>query len=127
MPSRQNEGPGNALMATLEHEHVTEVFTSFGEKDVSSEKVARLLAKEVTSYMASKAPVGPHLADQLALPMALAVHASGKPCAYAASEMTEHAWTNLDVIRRFLPVRISVSEQPDRSQGWLLSFEPAAS
>lgn len=127
MPSRQNEGPGNALMATLEHEHVTEVFTSFGEKEVTSEKVARLLAKEVSTYMESKAPVGPHLADQLALPMALAVQASGKPGAYAASEMTEHAWTNLDVIRRFLPVKISVSEQPDKLQGWLVSFEPAAS
>lgn len=127
MPSRQNEGPGNALMATLAHEHVTEVFTSFGEKEVTSEKVARLLAKEVSAYMESQAPVGPHLADQLALPMALAVQASGKPGAYAASEMTEHAWTNLDVIRRFLPVKISVSEQADRQAGWLVSFEPAAS
>ncbi len=125
MPTRQNEGPGNALMATLAHEHVTEVFTSFGEKDVTSEKVARLLAKEVSAYLESKAPVGPHLADQLALPMALAVQASAKAGAYAASEMTEHAWTNLEVIRRFLPVRIKVNEQPDRRAGWLLSFEPA--
>lgn len=125
MPSRQNEGPGNALMATLEHEHVTEVFTSFGEKAVTSEKVARLLAKEVSAYMESQAPVGPHLADQLALPMALAVQASGKSGAYVASEMTEHAWTNLDVIRRFLPIKISVREQPNRLQGWLVSFEPA--
>jgi RNA 3'-terminal phosphate cyclase (ATP) len=125
MPTRQNEGPGNALMATLVHEHVTEVFTSFGEKDVTSEQVARRLAKEVSAYLESKAPVGPHLADQLALPMALAVQASGKPGAYAASEMTAHTWTNLDVIRRFLPVKIDVSEQPDRQSGWLLHFEPA--
>ncbi len=127
MPSRQNEGPGNALMATLAHEHVTEVFTSFGEKEVTSEKVARLLAKEVSAYMESQAPVGPHLADQLALPMALAVQASGKPGAYATSEMTEHTWTNLDVIRRFLPVKISVREQSNTLQGWLVSFEPASS
>lgn len=125
MPSRQNEGPGNALMATLEHEHVTEVFTSFGEKEVTSEKVAKRLAKEVAAYMESRAPVGPHLADQLALPMALAVQASAKPGAYAASEMTEHAWTNLDVIRRFLPVKIEVSEQPERQAGWLIRFEPS--
>lgn len=125
MSSRQDEGPGNALMATLEHEHITEVFTCFGEKNVTSEKVARLLAKEASTYLNSAAPVGPHLADQLALPMALAVHASTKPGAYAASEMTEHTWTNLDVIRRFLPIKINVSEQPDRQQGWLLEFEPA--
>jgi RNA 3'-terminal phosphate cyclase (ATP) len=114
-------------MATLQHEHVTEVFTSFGEKEVTSEKVARLLAKEVSAYMESSAPVGPHLADQLALPMALAVQASGRSGAYAASEMTEHTWTNLDVIRRFLPVKINVSEQPDRQAGWLVSFDPADS
>lgn len=29
---RQNEGPGNALLGTLVHEQVTEVFTEFGEK-----------------------------------------------------------------------------------------------
>ena len=28
-PTRQNEGPGNALLATLEHAHVTEVFASW--------------------------------------------------------------------------------------------------
>ena len=127
MPSRHDEGPGNALMVTLEHEHVTEVFTSFGEKNVTAEKVARLLAKETSTYLESTAPVGPHLADQLALPMALAVNASQKPGAYATSEMTAHTWTNLDVIRRFLPVKISVKEQPDRQQGWLLSFEPVGS
>lgn len=71
--------------------------------------------------------MGPHLADQLALPMALAVQASGKPGAYATSEMTEHTWTNLDVIRRFLPVKISVREQSNTLQGWLVSFEPASS
>jgi RNA 3'-terminal phosphate cyclase len=59
--------------------------------------------------------------------MALAVQASAKAGAYAASEMTEHAWTNLDVIRLFLPVKINVSEQPDRQARWLVSFEPADS
>lgn len=127
IPSRQNEGPGNALMATLEHEHVTEVFTRFGEKEVTSEKVAKLLANEVSAYMASTAPVGPHLADQLALPMALAVQASGKSGSYAVSEMTAHTWTNLDVIRRFVPIKIDVHEQADRLQGWLIRFEPAVS
>lgn len=122
MPSRQHEGPGNALMATLEHEHVTEVFTNFGEKNVTSERVARVLAKEVSDYTASTAPVGPHLADQLALPMALAVQNSGQAGAYVVSEMTQHTWTNLDVIRRFLPVKIIVSEMPKRTQGWLIEF-----
>ena len=33
-------GPGNAVTITLEHEHVTEVFTGFGERGVRAEIVA---------------------------------------------------------------------------------------
>jgi RNA 3'-terminal phosphate cyclase (ATP) len=33
-------GPGNVVTITLEHEHVTEVFTGFGAKGVSAEAVA---------------------------------------------------------------------------------------
>lgn len=102
---RQNEGPGNALMATLAHEHVTEVFTAFGEKSVSAEVVASSLIREVRAYLDSTAAVGPHLGDQLALPLALAVCARGQAATYACSELTEHARTNFKVIEAFLPVR----------------------
>ncbi len=105
---RQNEGPGNALMATLAHEHVTEVFTAFGEKSVSSEQVASRLLRELKIYQASTAAAGPHLADQLALPWALAVYQTGQPAAYTCSEVTEHLRTNLDVIQRFLPLKAEV-------------------
>jgi RNA 3'-terminal phosphate cyclase (ATP) len=108
---RQNEGPGNALIATLVHEHVTEVFTSFGEKSVSSEQVAHRLLRQVKAYEASTAAVGPYLADQLALPWALAVHQSGGPAAYTCSEITAHTRTNIDVIQRFLPVRADVARE----------------
>jgi RNA 3'-terminal phosphate cyclase (ATP) len=121
---RQNEGPGNALQATLAYAHVTEVFTTFGEKAVSSDVVARRLAKEVSAYLGSSAPVGPHLADQLTLPLALAVHLSGQPGSYLCSEMTEHAWTNIDVIKRFLPVEMPVQAHEG---GWLVNVRPSVS
>ncbi len=105
---RQNEGPGNALMATLAHEHVTEVFTSFGEKGVSAEQVANALAKEVKAFQASDGVLGPHLADQWMLPLALAVAGKGGSAAFTCSEMTDHARTNIGVIERFLPVRFAV-------------------
>lgn len=108
---RQNEGPGNALIATLVHEHVTEVFTSFGAKSVSSEQVASRLLRQVKAHEASTAAVGPYLADQLALPWALAVHQSGQAAAYSCSEITEHTRTNLEVIQRFLPVRAEVTRE----------------
>jgi RNA 3'-terminal phosphate cyclase (ATP) len=74
---RQNEGPGNALMATLSYEHVCEVFTQFGEKGVSSEAVANAIVREVRAFEGSTAALGPHLADQWALPLALAVWRRG--------------------------------------------------
>lgn len=120
---RQNEGPGNALIATLVHEHVTEVFTSFGEKAVSSEQVAHRLLREIKAYGASTAAAGPHLADQLALPWALAVHQSGQAAAFTCSEITEHTRTNLEVIQRFLPVRAEVSREA--VSRWRVALAPA--
>lgn len=119
---RQNEGPGNALMVTLAHEHVTEVFTAFGEKALSSEQVAQRLLREVRAYAAGTAAVGPLLADQIALPAALAVHRSGQAMVYTCSEATEHLRTNLDVIARFLPVRATLAQEaPDR---WCVRLAP---
>jgi RNA 3'-terminal phosphate cyclase (ATP) len=101
---RQNEGPGNALLATLVFEHATEVFTRFGSKQVAAEQVARQLADEVRAFQDSTAAVGPHLADQLALLLALA--GGG---AYTASDITLHTLTNFDVIGRFLPIAFDLA------------------
>lgn len=105
--TRQNEGPGNALLATIEHAQVCEVFTAFGEKGVSAERVAHALAREVSAYQSSEAALGPHLADQWALPLALAVWQRGGAASYTCTELTPHARTNFEVIERFLPVRFS--------------------
>ena len=99
LPAEQ--GPGNVLLLTLEHEHVTEVFASFGEKSVLAETVAKRLLNEVRRYLKSEAAVGEHLADQLLLPMALA--GGG---AFTATAISQHALTNADIIARFLPVTI---------------------
>lgn len=107
---RQNEGPGNALLATLAYEHVTEVFTAFGEKSLSAEQVAHGLVKELRAFQKSEAAVGPHLADQLALLLALAAWQSKKACAFTCSEVTEHTRTNCAVIERFLRVRFAITE-----------------
>ncbi len=97
-----DQGPGNVLLLTLEHEHVTEVFSSFGEKSLLAESVAKRLLNEVRAYLKTDAAVGEHLADQLLLPMALA--GGG---AFSCSKVSQHALTNADVIARFLPVRIN--------------------
>lgn len=104
---RQNEGPGNALLATLVYEHVSEVFTAFGEKGVSAEQVAREVVREVRAYQVSHAALGPHLADQWALPLALGLWCRGGEASYTCTELTPHAITNFQVIERFLPVRFA--------------------
>ena len=104
LPAEQ--GPGNVLLLTLEHEYVTEVFTSFGEKSLLAETVAKRLLNEVRAYLKTDAAVGEHLADQLLLPMALAGGGS-----FSCSKVTQHALTNAEVIARFLPVRITFEPQ----------------
>lgn len=120
---RQNEGPGNALLATLVYEHLSEVFTAFGEKGVSAEQVARQLIREVRDYQASTAALGPHLADQWALPLALAVWQRGSAASYTCSALTQHAKTNFEVIERFLPVKFTTASH---EQHWTVLVQPAA-
>ncbi len=100
------QGPGNALLVTLEHEHVTEVFCAIGEKTVRAELVAKKVVDEARAFMVSGAAVGEHLADQLLLPMALA--GGGR---FTAASVSQHAITNAEVIARFLPVDIAFSQE----------------
>lgn len=99
LPAEQ--GPGNVVLITLEHEYVTEVCAGFGAKAVRAEAVAQEAIDQARAYMESNAAVGEHLADQLMLPMALAGGGS-----FTASTVSSHARTNADVISRFLPVVI---------------------
>jgi RNA 3'-terminal phosphate cyclase (ATP) len=108
-PARQHEGPGNALLATLVHEHLTEVFSGFGQRGVSAEKVACDLVREVQAYQNASGALGPHLADQWALPLALAVWKRQREASFTTVELTSHAKTNFEVIERFLPLRFSQS------------------
>ncbi|WP_296951399.1 RNA 3'-terminal phosphate cyclase [uncultured Massilia sp.] len=99
LPAEQ--GPGNALVLTLDYEHVSEVFTAFGEKAVSSEQVARQAVQRARQYQASQAAFAEYLADQLMLPLALAGGGG-----FTMDEVSMHARTNAGVIELFLPVRL---------------------
>ncbi len=65
-------GPGNLVTIDIESEHVTEVFTGFGQRGVPAETVATRAVKAAQRYLAFDVAVGIHLADQLLLPLALA-------------------------------------------------------
>lgn len=109
-PLAQGVGPGNVLSVEVHAEHVTEVFTGFGERGVAAEKVADGVAKSVRSYLARGVPVWHHLADQLMLPMALA-GAGG----YKTGKLSSHAQSNAEVIERFLPIKVHREARDDNT------------
>ena len=110
------DGPGNVVQVELVSEHITEVFTGFGEREMSAETVAANVVAEVRAYLAAGVPVGPHLADQLLLPLAL----SGAG-AFLTQHPTAHTRTNVEIIEKFLPVSFDIKEQAkDR---WRISVE----
>lgn len=103
---KDSAGPGNTLTIELESEAVTEVFTGFGERDVSSERVAAKAVRQARAYLAAEVPVGEYLADQLLVPMALAGRGS-----FRTVPPSRHTTTNVEVIRSFLDVRIDIDRQ----------------
>jgi RNA 3'-terminal phosphate cyclase (ATP) len=98
-------GPGNLLTLEIESEHVTEVFTGFGMKGVSAEAVADQAIQQVRRYLTAGVSIGEYLADQLLLPMAIAGGGS-----FITLSPSEHTRTNIEVIARFLPVSIRLTD-----------------
>lgn len=114
----RSQGPGNVLVLTVAFEEVTEVFTGFGERGVSAENVVARAAKNLRRYLASDAAVGPHLADQLLLPFALAGGGS-----FTTLRPSQHALTNAEVIKAFLPLRPVFRQDGDKL--WRVEIGPA--
>ncbi len=99
-------GPGNVVTIELACEGITELFTGFGRRGVPAERVALEALQPAQQYLDSAACVGPHLADQLLLPIALSVHFAGHASRFRTPPLTGHAITHIDILQRFLSVRI---------------------
>lgn len=97
------DGHGNVARLELGFENLTEIVTGFGARDRSAENVAADVIEEARAYLVAGAPVGPHLSDQLLLPLALA--GAG---AFVTTRPTAHTSTNIAVIEKFLPVEFHV-------------------
>lgn len=102
-------GPGNVVTIEIECRQVTEVFTGFGERSLRSEAVAEKAVQQARRYIGSEAAVGEYLGDQLLIPMALAGGGS-----FTTLPLSRHATTNIEVIGRFLEVKIETSQMADR-------------
>jgi len=108
--TRNSNGPGNVVSIEIDSEHITEVFTAFGERGLPAESVAEKAVKEARRYLASGIPVAEYLADQLLLPMALA-----RGGAFTTSTLSRHALTNIEIIHKFLDIRISATAPSKRT------------
>ncbi len=95
------DGSGNVLIAELEYDNLTEIFSACGSYGVSRVSVARNAVTDAKRYLKNNWVVGQYLADQLMLPMA--VGAGGD---YLTGKPTRHSETNRDVIRKFLDMDI---------------------
>ena len=115
-------GPGNALIVEIESQHVTEVFTSFGEKGRPAEAVAEKCVKQVRRYLKGDAPVGEYLADQLILPLAIGASQSTGGGQFRTLGLSKHSTTHLEVVQRFLDIQVEVEEK-DRDEA-IVSIQP---
>jgi RNA 3'-terminal phosphate cyclase (ATP) len=99
-------GPGNIIMAEAEFDNVTEMTSGFGKLGVPAEAVGEHAAKRMAGYLASTAAVGPYLADQLLLPLALAGGGS-----FTTVKPSQHARTAAEVISKFVPLTVHFEAQ----------------
>jgi RNA 3'-terminal phosphate cyclase (ATP) len=134
-------GPGNAVLLEVASEHVTEVFTAFGQQGVKAERVAADAAKEANEYLAASVPVGCHLADQLLLPLGIsawqedAAESSPAKAQVPAMQLRQrggtfrtlslslHSTTQIDLLREILGVTIT-ADPPSAAGGCLVRVAP---
>jgi len=111
----ESPGPGNVVILIDENEHTKEVLTGFGRKLYVLKNVVADAITEYTEYIQSEVPVYKYLADQLIIPMALA--GAGR---FITSEPSLHTLTNIEVVKQFLDVDITVNQL--NSGQWLIDI-----
>jgi len=114
-----SDGPGNCVMLRLCNGGRTTLFTAFGMRGKPSQDVVGEVVKLAGDFLASGAAVDRFLADQLLIYMAMNSHfvkdnkmgARTKSGCYTTNELSSHLQTNMEVIKKFLPVDFVVEEQ----------------
>jgi len=106
----ESVGPGNVVSFYASLKTHTAIFESFGEKNVSAEKVANKAVSAFYRFNDANVPVCEHLADQLVLPMALGVGGI-----YRTTKPSMHLLSNIDVIKCIMNIDISLRQVDDLS------------
>jgi len=117
-------GPGNCVMIKLVAASSeawgwfgrTMVFTAFGMKGKPSEHVINEVVNLAKDFLASGAAIDRFLADQILIYMALATAGY-----YTTNELSAHLQTNIEIIKKFLPVDFKIEQQ---GQIYKISCQP---
>jgi RNA 3'-terminal phosphate cyclase (ATP) len=112
-----SKGQGTVVFLWAEFESSVAGFTSLGERGKPAERVAEEAADELIEYLDDSAALERYLADQLVLPMALAVG----PSAFTTQEVTQHLLTNAWVVNQFLPGRVQVHREEGQEEGQVIT------
>jgi len=115
-----SDGPGNCIMIRLvatsggslkaegfgDGSPRTTVFTAFGQRGKPSEKVVGEVVSLAEDFLLSGAAVDRFSADQLLIYMAIS-----KSGCYTTNDLTTHLTTNIETIKKFLPVDFTIEQQ----------------
>jgi RNA 3'-phosphate cyclase len=92
-------GPGTVVGVEVEAGQVPAFFFALGARGKPAEKVADEAVAQVRAFLeVAGAPIDPHSADQILLPLVLAEG----PSEFQTTEVTRHLTTNITMIRHFL-------------------------
>lgn len=91
-------GPGSAVAVVFRQAPVPTLFFGLGERGKPAETVADEAADEALWYRDRKAPVDPHSADQILLPLVFSPSASE----YRTTNVTRHLTTNIATVQKFV-------------------------
>jgi len=92
---------------TLDNIRANRKPTGLKRQHLTAVKAAADVWRDVNRFLNSDAAVGEHLADQLLLPLGLAVSQGAPSARYTTLEPTKHTTTHIEILRRFLGVKIT--------------------
>ncbi len=101
----RSKGPGAGIFLTAHYAHSRAGFSALGKQGKPSDAVAEEACEALLTHHIDGAPVDPHLADQILLPLALADGRS----VFRTSQITQHLLTNAQVIRAFINAEIVIA------------------
>jgi RNA 3'-terminal phosphate cyclase (ATP) len=101
----RSKGPGAGIFLTAHYAQSRAGFSALGKQGKPSEEVADEACEEMLIHHKDGAPVDPHLADQILIPLALADGRS----VFRTSQITQHLLTNAQVIRAFIDTEIVIN------------------